>query len=206
MQQNQDIKGFTLLELLVVITIVIIISAVGYPKFSSWKRDREVRVASENIVNMINGIVSQSKRGSFPFVQLHVTAKADGTGDKIFETRGMSQKNFVKKRASLTCDESKDYWDKLKVHTYNADVKVNISGEGTVCFSKDTTFYLTGSKLASKDYIILCHQTEDKSLDPPEAPRNQCKEKPEKPAYKVEWNRFGGVTQYKWSGSGWTNL
>ena len=53
MQQNQDIKGFTLLELLVVITIVIIISAVGYPKFSSWKKDREVRVASENIANMI---------------------------------------------------------------------------------------------------------------------------------------------------------
>ena len=40
---------------------------------SSWKKDREVRVASENIVNMINGIVSQSKRGSFPFVQLHHT-------------------------------------------------------------------------------------------------------------------------------------
>ena len=46
----------------------------------------------------------------------------------------------------------------------------------------------------------------DTSLNPPEAPRNQCKEKPKKPAYKVEWNRFGGVTQYKWSGSGWTNL
>ena len=198
MQQNQDIKGFTLLELLVVITIVIIISAVGYPKFSSWKKDRDVRVASENIANMINGIVSQSKRGSFPFVQLHVTATEDGTSDKIFETRGMSQKNFVKKRASLTCDESKDYWDKLKVHTYSADVKVNISGNGTVCFSKDTTFYLTGSKLASKDFLILCHKTENTG--------KQCANRPEKPAYKVEWNRFGGVTQYKWSGSGWTNL
>jgi len=207
-QQNQDIKGFTLLELLVVITIVVIISAVGYPKFSSWKKDRDVRVASENIANMINGIVSQSKRGSFPFVQLHVTAKADGTGDKIFETRGMSQSKFVKKRATLlnSCPKETDNWDKLKVHTYNADVKVNISGEGTVCFSKDTTFYYADYKLDKKDYIILCHQTEDKSLDPPEAPRNQCKEKPEKPAYKVEWNRFGGVTQYKWSGSGWTNL
>ena len=139
MQQNQDIKGFTLLELLVVITIVVIISAVGYPKFSSWKKDRDVRVASENIANMINGIVSQSKRGSFPFVQLHVTAKADGTGDKIFETRGMSQSKFVKKRATLlnSCPKETDNWDKLKVHTYNADVKVNISGEGTVCFSKD---------------------------------------------------------------------
>ena len=51
----------------------------------------------------------------------------------------MSQKNFVK-RASLTCDESKDYWDKLKVHTYSADVKVNISGNGTVCFQRIQPF------------------------------------------------------------------
>ena len=84
------------------------------------------------------------------------------------------------------------------MHTYSADVKVNISGNGTVCFSKDTTFYLTGSKLASKDFLILCHKTENTG--------KQCANRPEKPAYKVEWNRFGGVTQYKWSGSGWTNL
>jgi prepilin-type N-terminal cleavage/methylation domain-containing protein len=42
-QQNQDIKGFTLLELLVVISLVAIISAVAYPNFSSWKKEREVR-------------------------------------------------------------------------------------------------------------------------------------------------------------------
>ena len=79
------------------ITIVIIISAVGYPKFSSWKKDREVRVASENIVNMINGIVSQSKRGSFPFVQLHVTASDDGTSDKIFLRREECHKKILLK-------------------------------------------------------------------------------------------------------------
>ena len=200
MQQNQDIKGFTLLELLVVITIVIIVSAVGYPKFSSWKKDREVRIASENIANMIIGIVSQSKRGSFPFIQLHVTATEDGTGNKIFETRGMSQKTFVKKRATLinNCPAEKGNWDNKQVHTYSADVKVDIDGNGTVCFSKDTTFYYADYKLEKKDSIILCHKTENTG--------KQCASKPEKPAYKVEWNRFGGVTQYKWSGSGWTNL
>ena len=72
MQQKQDIKGFTLLELLVVITIVLVISAVGFPRFMDWRKDREVRVASENIASMISGIVSQSKRGSFPFVQFNV--------------------------------------------------------------------------------------------------------------------------------------
>ena len=47
-------------------------------------------------------------------------------------------------------------------------------------------------------FLILCHKTENTG--------KQCANRPEKPAYKVEWNRFGGVTQYKWSGSGWTNL
>ena len=89
MQQNQDIKGFTILELLVVVVIVVVISAVGYPKFNDWKKDREVRVAAANIVSMMNGIVSQSKRGSFSFVGFFVTADAGkwpdtGEGDKIF--------------------------------------------------------------------------------------------------------------------------
>ena len=56
MQQNQDIKGFTLLELLVVISLVAIISAVAYPNFSSWKKEREVRAATEKIAGMISNV------------------------------------------------------------------------------------------------------------------------------------------------------
>ena len=138
MQQNQDIKGFTILELLVVVVIVVVISAVGYPKFNDWKKDREVRVAAANIASMMNGIVSQSKRGSFSFVKFFVTADAGqwpntGEGDKIFLTRGMYQDKFVKERASLKCSEEASYWNKVKVHRYKADVKVSIEGEGSAC-------------------------------------------------------------------------
>ena len=41
MQQKQDIKGFTILELLVVITIVAIVSAVGYPNFMEWSNTQK---------------------------------------------------------------------------------------------------------------------------------------------------------------------
>ena len=49
MQQKQDIKGFTVLELIVVITIIAIVSTVGYPNFMNWKTDRELRAAVEKV-------------------------------------------------------------------------------------------------------------------------------------------------------------
>ena len=62
MLQDQDIKGFTLLELLVVVALISIITAIGIPNFSSWKKDREVRVASEKIASVLSGVNAQTKR------------------------------------------------------------------------------------------------------------------------------------------------
>ena len=41
--QDEKIKGFNILELIVVLVIVGVISAIGYPKFSDWRVDRETR-------------------------------------------------------------------------------------------------------------------------------------------------------------------
>ena len=41
--QDEKIKGFSLLELLVVVVIIGVISGVGYPKFNEWRIDRETR-------------------------------------------------------------------------------------------------------------------------------------------------------------------
>ena len=177
---------------MVVVVIISVISAVGYPRFQDWKNDREVRLAAENIVTMINGIVSQSKRGSFPYVQLYIDVpNSDGSGDKTFETRGMSQKKFIQERAALGCSDTASNWDKEKVHFYKADVLLNIVTDGKVCFSKDSTFYETNDNLKTNS-IVLCQ----KSVKQP----TKCKDKPTMPAYKVIWNRFGGTTLKKWSG------
>ncbi len=195
MQQNQDIKGFTILELLVVVVIVVVISAVSYPRFNSWKADRELNQTAVNVVSMLNGIVSQSKRGSFPFVQFIATTSDEG-GETSFETKGMSQSTFVRQRADILnsndCTKSARVWDKDKVHFINKEIKVNFVGSGSVCFSKDSSIYKSDSKL-NGNFIILCNKnitgkfcTTDENLL-------------EKPAYKIEWNRFGSITKKKWN-------
>ena len=70
MQQDQGIKGFTLLELIVVIVIIGIISAVGYPNFTSWKDEREARYSAEKVASMISNLGTQVNRGSLSYSQL----------------------------------------------------------------------------------------------------------------------------------------
>ena len=48
-QQEKNIKGFNILELLVVLAIVGIISAVAYPGFSSWTKERKLNQAVERL-------------------------------------------------------------------------------------------------------------------------------------------------------------
>ena len=87
MQQDRNIRGFTLLELLVVISIVAIVSAMAYPNFSSWKKEREIRTATEKVAKMIANIATQTQRGSFAYSQLWVLpVKGQST---VFFTKGM---------------------------------------------------------------------------------------------------------------------
>ena len=44
----KKVKGFTILEVIIVLTLVGIISAIGIPNFNSWNKDRVVRAEAES--------------------------------------------------------------------------------------------------------------------------------------------------------------
>ena len=221
MQQDQNIKGFTLLELLVVVTIVMVISAVAYPNFSSWSKDREVRKSAEQVSTMLSTITSAVQRGNYSFVQLMITPQKD----KIeIHTRGLQRKGYtrlLKKRNSqntqITCSTNKDDW-KSNLGGNPEIQKVTVKGVATqldktssVCFSKNAAHYSTSGGLSQgnlifeknehKRFIIVC------SSDLAQTKGGKCplKEKDglKKPAYLIEWSRFGQIQKYRFSGNDW---
>ena len=219
MKQNQDIKGFTLLELLVVIVIISVVSAVGYPKFTSWKKDREIRYAAEKVANLLTSISTQAQRGSYPFVQFYIKP----SGSKVeFITKGQTPKKYNtilndgKKPECST--KASGVFDNNEFDKYDSEdekISVQMKLVGTVCFSQNGTYFEKEGKLSSRDnpnvsiegrlsnnYVIIC------SNDNAAATGNKCATTKgdglEKPAYLVEWSRFGNISKFKWSGSVWT--
>ena len=105
--QDEKIKGFNLLELIVVVVIIGVISAVGYPNFSKWRKDREARDAVIKIKTLIQGIYSQTQRGQYAFVQVHISEEADGADRNLIVTsKGMKPQTL----ANLLNDEDSDWW------------------------------------------------------------------------------------------------
>ena len=62
--QVKNNKGFNLLELIVVIAIVGFISAISYPNFSSWNKERKIRAAvKDGMITMTKSLEELVKAG-----------------------------------------------------------------------------------------------------------------------------------------------
>ena len=83
---EKNIRGFNLLELLVVVALIGVLSAAAYPNFQSWKKDRQVRQAVIKVKSLISGINTQVQRGAYTYVQFEIKPEDDSV---TFNTRGL---------------------------------------------------------------------------------------------------------------------
>ena len=180
--QEKNIKGFNVLELIVVLTIVGIISAVAYPNFSSWTKERQVRSGATKIQSFMKNIHSQTERGTFAYVQvlfsnnderLQLTSKGMTMQDLAsLINNGDSEWNQIPEgRCDMMAD---NYWstdnadddDDIKNFVYTIsleDVTTNFIGDGAVCFARNGKFFEASFNFDSGNsvpfqYVYVCRR------------------------------------------------
>ena len=117
--QDEKIKGFNVLELIIVITIIGVLSAVAYPNFSDWRKDRETRNSVVKIKSLIEGINAQVQRGQYAFVQVDVKEGELVSGDDglIVTSKGMKPKTL----ATLLNNGESGWWVRPNERCYIVD-------------------------------------------------------------------------------------
>ena len=205
---EKNIKGFSLLELLVVIAIVGIISAVAYPNFSSWKKDREVRVVTEKVANLLSSLNTLSQRGSYPYVQIYF--KFD-QGQFSVLGKGMlrdSMSSLLNAGTALNCSMvNAGYWSNHEIKIIQTDqVKINFNSNSAICFSQDGSYYQTMGDLNGETSLIICaNSVAARNGKCPSTKANGLTiNGVAQQAYLIEWNRFSNIIKKRWNGNAWT--
>ncbi len=205
--QEKSIKGFTILELIVVIVIIGVISAAAYPSFSSWRKEREVRGAAVEIKNLFTNISSQVQRGMYSFVQVDVVQ--DETNQTLTITSKGMHMNTMLARArdvdgwttnmEIRCSPTQPWDDegsptntKLEVAQLVYDkITTNFTEtnlQGTVCFSKDGTYYSYSEPLEIDSFFYICgRSTKNTSYN---VSRAGVKDARLENVFEINWTRF----------------
>ncbi len=226
--QVKKVKGFSLLELIIVIAIIGAMSATAFGPFMKWRAEREVRSQATKVASAMRSIFSQVQRGQYSFVQLNIYREDE---ELVVETNGLklnkftelvrdkwdgsTQKDFHKfeTRCSMDIDWDDEgaTSDELTVQQIRIDeTKVLMGLEdneaipdsgGSICFSKDGTFYSasgmfldTGmSGFEAKENLFICQRNAGVfcQFDGSDPSQNNF--------FRVEWSRFGSINLYKWA-------
>jgi prepilin-type N-terminal cleavage/methylation domain-containing protein len=206
-QQKQNIKGISLVEMLVVLTIIGAIAGVGFPNFSKWQVDRKVRAASEKIATVFTLATSQVERGAYPYVRVLIQS-----GVKI-SAHGITQEEFSNRLNNgddIDCGAGIfSSADEIISYTLEDIILFHLNdggGSAAICFSKGGKYFKRTGTAASQNninldqkatpnFITICYKKE-KSCD---AVGRSFDKDDKQPVYLVNYSRFGMIQKFKWN-------
>ena len=210
-QQKRNTKGFSLIELLVVVALIGIVAGMGFPKFDTWKKKRHIESQHEKIGTYLTSAVSQVERGSYPYVQIKFSSV---NNNYQVVTRALPQNKFslaLNQGKTLSCsaDNFSSSNGGIELSNYSLSDKIKIfpsaSGKTTfsICFSKGGTYFnktgtadgvdpidFDGGKTAIYNYIVIC------SFETACIPKTKAFDNF---TYGIRYSRFGLIEKYKYS-------
>ena len=221
--QEKNIKGFNVLEVIVVLAIVGLISAAAYPKITHWNAQRQVDSAASKIKTLFTNINAQIQRGNYGFVQVYFFPT--NTNLTVI-SRGMTQSTLAQKvsngefqnaSSEEKCDLDGDFWDddgrqsrKPEVgYLELGKVATDIDGPGAICFSKDGRWYSASSSFLNNttpiSSLYICERNAEACLGDDGNLKEMCvnaddKENCMEHLYVVSWSRFGNIRLEKYNG------
>ena len=143
------VKGFSIIELLVVLAVLGVFSAIGYPKISNWITDREVRGETYKFIAEIEKMKAKVTGGEYALAMAHFTDYNNGPVKtalmkKFYMTREDFAQNYP---ISNMASGANGYWycdyDTRNQKYQSADVFISESvrhwPNTHMCISKDGT-------------------------------------------------------------------
>ena len=194
--QEKNIKGFNLLELIVVIAIIGAISAAAYPNFSKWSKERKIRYGTEKLIRVLKDIKIQTDRATFAYVQVLFQ---NNENELSIQTKGMTMQTLATKMNNgadewntspeTRCDTGAStgedaYWDtdrdSTSIEVKNAVYSIVITEittnlrSGAICFSRNGKFFEADGDVEIDDssvpygFILICQRDSNNPFCPVE--------------------------------------